>query len=331
MKRFKLYFLLAIAIFLFHMCENQNTDMSVNDAWNIIIPDTLSSTEINAICEYNDNTVWIGTNKGIWSFDNTSFSSVITTNDGLMDNEILDIKKNSMDEMIIFTASGINRYDGAMHIINTESLNYASYGYFDIDSDDNIWLLTDNAHENPQSLLKLNSDTETYYNPAGTSTDSENYMCVFADSKGRIWVGYYYQRIVLYKIENEDIDYFDTDELNEVVYAITEDSQENIWMTTDYSLVKFDGTSFTSYNDEDLFKLWSKNIIADHNDDIWVATHTKINKLHKGKWESEYVWSKTNPWKDPNSDLILYSKMMEDSKNNIWVCTDKGVMIKDNN
>jgi ligand-binding sensor domain-containing protein len=255
--------------------------------------------------------------------------SSITTDDGLLDNVVLDIKKNSKNELIIFTLTGINRYDGVMHEVNINRISYRQYKYFDIDPYDNIWLLSEN------SLLKFNNDTSISYFPARTvgyyGYDSESYTCVFADSKGRIWVGYYYMDIALFLIENDNIDHFEEDKVTYVVYSISEDNKGNIWFTTGYYLVKYDGINFTSYYDENLILLWNNNIIADHNNDIWVATNTKINKLHNGKWESEYVFSESGFF-DPNTiEYIIYAKIMEDSKNNIWVCTDKGVMMKENN
>jgi hypothetical protein len=76
-----------------------------------------------------------------------------------------------------------------------------------------------------------------------------------------------------------------------------------------------------------------KIYIADHNNDIWVATHTKINKLHNGEWQSEYVWSETSPWQYPNNNYVFVfnTKIMEDSGHDIWVCSNKGVMMKGNN
>ena len=315
-------------IVLYSGCNKDKTSGDNSQLWETVVPDTLTNVKINAICEYSDKSVWVGTNQGIWVFNDTVLTATITTHDGLPDNNIQDIKKYNRNELLIFTGTGINRYDGTMHVVNTDSIDYRSYSHFAVDPDDNIWMLTSDAYSNRKGLLKLSNGKATYYDPAGAAGyrgfDSENYTYVYADSQGRIWIGYYYTEIVLFKVENGKIDYFDTD-----VYAITGDTKNNIWITSDFSLVKFDGTNFTSYSDEDIYGLFGSVFVADHTDDIWVANHNKINKLHNGTWETEYVWSENNPWQDPGADYVNYIIMMEDSRHYIWVCTDKGIMRKD--
>lgn len=333
MKRSQSFFLIICVMVFSTGCNKDKSNAGPNQLWKVVVPDTLTNTQINAICEYNINSVWVGTNHGIWVFKDTLLTTTITTKDGLLDNDIRDIKKNSKNEMIIFTGTGINRYDGTMHVINTDNIDYRSYRYFAVDPYDNIWMLTNQAYSVRQGLLKLNNGKVTYYDPAGAAGykgyDSENYTYIYADSKGRIWIGYYYTPIVLFVVENGKVDYFDTNLVTDV-YSITGDSKNNIWISSDYSLVKYDGTNFTSYSYGSTYGLFGIDILTDHNDDIWEATVTEIKKLHSGIWQSEYAWSETNPWQDPNSDYIDNAKMMEDSRHYIWVCTDKGIMRKEN-
>lgn len=332
MKRHQILLLIFICIILFYGCEKQSTDYS--KAWKVIIPDTLSNTSITSICEYQNNSIWIGTNYGILVYENNSMSS-ITTDDGLLDNYVLDIKKNSRDELLIFTLKGINRYDGVMHEVYTNGMIFNQYDFFAVDPYDNIWILAESI--NRESLQKFNYDTSIYYNPFGIigrdrGIDSERYTCIYADSKGRIWVGAYYNEIVLFSIDGDIIDYYyEEKKVEYVIYSITEDSAGNIWFTTALNLVKFDGINFTSYYDENIFWIWRNNIIADHNDDIWVTTWTRLIRLNDEKWETEYVFTDCDPINERCYELVMYSKIMEDSKNNIWVCTDKGVIMKANN
>lgn len=332
MKRPQILFLLFFCIIFFPRCEKQNTNP--NKAWEIIIPDTLSKTIISSICEYNNNSIWIGTNYGILVYDNNSISS-ITTDEGLIDNVVLDIKKNSKNQLIIFTSEGINKYDGVMNEINTDGIGYTNYGYFAIDPYDNIWLLSSDIY--PKALQKFNNDTNIYYNPFGIvgrdyGIDSERYTCIYADSKGRIWIGAYYSDIVLFSVDQDIIDYYyEKNKVEYVIFSITEDSNGNMWFTSGTNIVKFDGLNYNSYYDENLIWTWQNNIIADHNNDIWIVTINSVIKLHNEKWETEYIYTE-HSFGDPNVDqFVTYSRIMEDSKNSIWICTDKGVIMKENN
>jgi ligand-binding sensor domain-containing protein len=326
MKRTQILFLLSLCIIFFPKCEKQN--LNPNKAWKIIIPDTLSYTRISSICEYKDSSIWIGTNDGILVYDNNSMSS-ITTDDGLLDNVVLDIKKNSKNELIIFTLTGINHYDGVMHEVNIDRINYRQYKDFDIDPYDNIWLLSEN------SLLKFNNDTSISYFPARTvgyyGYDSESYTCVFADSKGKIWVGYYYTDIALFSIENDKIDYYDPQKISYLVASITEDNDGNIWVTSGFTnLVRINGQNYTSYHNEKVFWFYRNSLIADHNNDIWIVTVSRVVRLHNEKWVDEYVYFDASYGEPHDEPFVEYSGIMEDSMNNIWVFTDRGVMMKEN-
>jgi len=323
--------LLILLLFeaIFTGCEKPNTDPSVN--WEVLIPDTLTSTVISSICEYQDGSVWIGTNEGILVFTEDSILK-LTKENGLLNNDILDIRKNNRNELLIFTASGINTYDGMIHILNNPGKNFDWYNFFAVDIYDNIWMLNNNLSRT--SLQEISNDTVIFYAPLGNEpSDQVQYTCLFADSKGKIWFGSYYASIPLYSIENGIIShYFENNVIDYAIYAISEDKSNNMWFIGRGALIKYNGTHYSQFKDEDIFWLNNSCICFDHNDNPWIATQTKLMCLKNSRWSIEYVYTDSEYFVDPYTDqYIKYSKIMEDSRHNIWACTNKGIIRKSNN
>lgn len=328
MSKTLLFIVLLFAVILSGCEKSENVPP---EKWEVVMPDTLSSTIISSICEYRDGSVWIGTNAGILIFRNDSLSK-ITMENGLLDNDILDIRKNSRNELLIFTKSGINIYDGTIHEMITPGQNFQRYNYFAIDKYDNIWMLNDNI--SPTSLQEISKDTVIFFAPLGKEpSDQLKYTCLFADSKGKIWVGSYYASIPLYSIENGIAkDYFKNNVIDYVIYAISEDKSNNMWFIGRGALIRYDGTYYSLFKDKDIFWLYNSCICFDHNENPWIATQTKLMCLKNRKWVIEYVYTDSEYFVDPFTDqYIRYSKIMEDSKHNIWACTNKGIIRKSNN
>jgi PAS domain S-box-containing protein len=138
------------------------------------------------------------------------------------------------------------------------------------------------------------------YNPAdSTSLGSNNVLKLFKDKMGTVWVGTRNGGLNKFVIENinaekpEEIGYFirytnnplDPGSLNNnTVYAIHDDSKNNLWVGTNGGgLSKFDSKqgSFTTGN---LHKYLKDNIIygiiGDENDNLWISTSRGIIVLN---------------------------------------------------
>lgn len=330
---------LIVLLFLFEIiligCEKPENDPTAN--WEIVIPDTLSNTVINSICEYKDGSVWIGTSNGILVFFNDTVSK-ITLKDGLLDNNILDIKINSKGELLIFTKSGINRQDGTIHEFTTPGVNFESYDFFAVDKYDNIWMLGYGISST--SVLEISTDTCKYYIPSLSEGKLGSYRSLFADSNGKIWLGsegmlfmdHYFHFGPLFSLQNGIFEKCFDENITNAVYEIAEDKSGNMWLLGDEALIAFNGVNYSLFDIKELGKARCRNssICLDHEENPWITTNSTLMRMRNRKWTTEYTYiDSENILVDP-SQIIRYSKIMEDSKYNLWVCTNRGVIRKSN-
>lgn len=94
-------------------------------------PDTEGklSTAVNTILEAPDNTLWVGTDKGLGHWDGANWQ-IYETKDGLPDDSILHLSFSSTGKLLIGTAVGAAIYDGqTFRAFSGESApNYRVYG-----------------------------------------------------------------------------------------------------------------------------------------------------------------------------------------------------------
>ena len=70
-----------------------------------------------------------------------------------------------------------------------------------------------------------------------------------------------------------------TQDYGNSVHAIAEDKQGNLWFGTDHGVVKFDGTRFRSYTENEGLSdiiVGRKSILVDKSGDIWVGTRSGV-------------------------------------------------------
>jgi ligand-binding sensor domain-containing protein/signal transduction histidine kinase/AraC-like DNA-binding protein/ActR/RegA family two-component response regulator len=77
--------------------------------------------------------------------------------------------------------------------------------------------------------------------------------CIKEDSKGRIWIGFYYGGLALYHPATQSFTmYTEKDGMpNSNVLGILEDSKGNLWISTDDGLSRFDAKGFRNYTSSD--------------------------------------------------------------------------------
>lgn len=226
--------------------------------------DGLSDNQIRSIQEDKNGKIWIGTAKGISVYD----KGKVTTYPINMNNPILDWEKTKGD--LWFNAGqddGIYRFDG----INLNYLIFPkskiknpdnAYGVTDIskDIDGKIWIATYSA------LFSFDGKMINIFDDEKLELKFNEHLhirSVFADSKGRIWIGNNGIGVLL--IEGNTIINFS--EKNNLIYptstrngdksqpgtlehvfAIEEDSEGNIWFgDRDTGAWKYDGNNVTNY------------------------------------------------------------------------------------
>lgn len=233
----------------------------------------LSDNQIRSIQEDKDGKIWFGTAKGVSVYDKGTFTNYSTkTNEP-------KYEWNKTNGNLWFCAGeedGINRFDGKNmnYLIFPKPKNEnpnSSYGVTDIseERDGKVWIATYAALFNYDGKIVTIFDHKTL-----KLKDNEflHIRSVLADSKGRIWIGNNGIGVILKK--GDSITHFSKEQgklipMNEFeantktqqfakntglqsVFAIEEDSEENIWFgDRDSGAWKYDGKTLTNYSISD--------------------------------------------------------------------------------
>ncbi|MCX7549894.1 ligand-binding sensor domain-containing protein [Xanthomarina sp. F2636L] len=250
--------------------------------------DGLASNQIRSIQEDKNGIIWIGTDKGVCSYNRENFTNYLS------ESYSPKLDWNATDGNLWFYAGeedGINRFDG----INMNYLIFPkpkndnpnkSYGVTGIskDKDGKVWIATYSA------LFNYDGKTTNIYDHKSLKLKDNEVLhirSVLVDSKGRIWIGNNGIGVIL-KSGDSTIHFskeqgklipmkeFKSNTQNgqttkntglQSVFAIEEDNEGNIWFADrDSGVWKYNGESLTNFTiDEKLKSQMIWDIYLDKN------------------------------------------------------------------
>jgi len=228
-------------------------------------PLSITSNFISALSRDLEGNFWVGTWGGGLNLlidENRNYFNPFlhSPNDSatLCNNFISCIETLDPHRLLIGTRGGIDLFSPSenkfMHIHQRMHLNQPlEVGCILADSDQQIWAGTENGlyRFSKEELLNVSEETdsvgyELFLNtPDDPNSLPGNYVIsIFEASDGSIWFGTYGNGICTYTHDgskNKFINYNEKDGLcNNVAYAIEEDLNGNLWISTDNGLSKFD-------------------------------------------------------------------------------------------
>jgi ligand-binding sensor domain-containing protein/signal transduction histidine kinase/DNA-binding response OmpR family regulator len=242
---------------------------------------SLSSNLVKTIYKDRNNNLWVGTSYGgglnLFDKKNKTFKHItIVKNSKESFDEVLALLEDSKDVFWVGSLSGLtilNKEKGQFSTATSftpleKQLNNKSIHILFEDSQKNLWIGTASGLH----LLKNNSSKIIVYlqnEGNNKSLQSDDINCITEDSKHRIWIGTYYGGISMYNTATQTFTtYTDKDGLlNNNVLAIKEDNENNLWLSTDNGLSKFnenekkfknytvsDGLASNKFNNNSAFK-----------------------------------------------------------------------------
>lgn len=192
--------------------------------------------------------LWIGLySKGIDVLDvNThriaNYSHDASDPGSLNDNSVFTIYKTSQGKILAGTAIGVNCYEPAeQRFSSLDRLNNVYVKHILEDHHGALWFAT-----NDQGVYRLSEDgTWRLFtnNPRDTtSLSTNNVNCLYQDAKRRLWIGTEGGGLCLYNPGNDTFRVIDERHglPNNVIYAIADDADGNLWASTNRGLVRFD-------------------------------------------------------------------------------------------
>ena len=226
-------------------------------------PNSIGSNEILSLSEDLDGTLWVGTGNGLDRFDRNSFTFKhyrhnAANSSSLSANRVYKVYVDRQNNIWVGTPAGLDRFDRRTNRFihyspQVEDPNSLSGTYVNSimeDKQGNLWVGTFDS-----GLNKFDPNTGKFtryrYNPKDkTSLSNDSIQSIYEDQKGRIWIGTAGGGLNLYSPKTESFTYYiEKDGLpNGVVYGILEDAKDNLWMSTNFGISRFNPETKTFRN-----------------------------------------------------------------------------------
>ena len=224
----------------------------------------------------------------------------LTADDGLSNNQILDVIQDKTGFIWFATQDGLNRYDGYNFKVyrhvqgdSTSISNNSTWALFE-DISGYLWIGTKSGE-----LNRFDPSTESFKHwKIKSDIIKENSInSIFEDSKGAIWLGTYSSGLYRFDPVTEKIENWkNTPEkpnllTNNYITAILEDQQGNLLVSSYIGLNKFNyGTSknefihfFNNPNNSNSLTdniIWSLTKSEINPDEIWIGTSNGLTKYN---------------------------------------------------
>jgi two-component system, sensor histidine kinase ChiS len=240
-----------------HILDRRNKKYSrlVHEPGN---PNSLSSSRIRTLLEYPEGTLWIGTedqglNKMILNAERkptrySFFRNIPGNPNSLTSNKIYAIYPDKKGKLWIGTDKGLTIMEMATESFtqfipdtnNPKSLSnstvYCIYG----DQSEGIWLATDFGVNkfDPASggfIHYIHNDKDT------ASLIHNEILSFLEDKQGNLWIGTYGKGLDKFNPKNQTFTHYTAIKSlsTAVIYGILEDNNENLWLSTNNGIIKF--------------------------------------------------------------------------------------------
>ena len=264
-------------------------------------------------------------NFNAYAYSNLLFKN-ITIEDGLSQPSVQSIIQDKRGYIWIGTSDGLNRYNGydfKVYRSENKSTNTLKSSYIlniQEDREGNIWAAT------TQNISKIEVDSDTIINydlKGGIVTDgilTSNGQLIFSTTEG----------IYIY---NKDSDKFEKllsegEELSsDYIYAIEEDKNGNLWVAVKR------GIRIINLENKEVKKLFENDdsidntvydFYFDKDDYMWMCTMSF--GLFRIKISTNEVYNYVNEeGNDKSIPSNFITEIYRDSRDMLWVCTDKGL------
>ena len=139
-------------------------------------------------------------------------------------------------------------------------------------------------------LIKFNKKTgeEELLNNINSGLPSNFITSIFIDKEGNKWIGT--SNAGAAKFDGKEWEVF-FEEFGDKAYisinSVTQDLNGNLWLTTDYEIIKYDGHNFIKYNTDTVgFHLSSlRHLAVDSTGNIWICSNSGVIKYDGDNWE----------------------------------------------
>lgn len=283
-----------------------------------------------SVFQDSDGTIWIGSNDdGLIGLGKDGNVEKYTVETGLSNNSVRSICEDNAKTIWVGTASGIvclKRTDGRgkREIVRPKGLE--QYGEENIlvcqlfcDSSGRIWAATSKAN----GLYVYSSLSESFTRFEGIKKIKDPAVDVVMQEKsGAFWFGVAPHYAIRIDGENEVMyDLAHNEQGGSSVSHIYQDSNSNIWFSTESGVVILHNGKFSYYGTEDgLTDAYVLKVLEDREGNIWFATNRGgVEKLSLGKFNTR------------RAPTAINSIAEDKFRNVVWLAGDNGLYCYKNN
>jgi PAS domain S-box-containing protein len=238
---------------------------------------------------------------------------------GLPNNNVMDIEQDALGYLWIATTSGLVRFDGKSYEIfdAEDGLQSNSTRRLAI-TEDQMWIGT--------PLRGVSTLSGDIWTDIGTEQglSGSNITAIKNDSRNNIWIGCWNKGLVKYT-DGKLFTYTKQDGLSDNrISNIIEDTDGNVWFATAFGLTRFDGRAFSKYfshvNIQNNHNNWALSLTQDAQSVIWVGTHVGLYQVVDSELNQDHV-----PLELLFPDISI-SALAVDSSQCLWIGTLTGLV-----
>ncbi|ARS38285.1 hypothetical protein CA265_00710 [Sphingobacteriaceae bacterium GW460-11-11-14-LB5] len=266
----------------------------------------------------------------------------LNVENGLTQSSVLSIAQDARGFIWFGTRFGLNKYDSKSFKVyyheenNEKSLSNASFLSSILALKDGTLLIGTSNGLNKYNEGDDNFDHYVHNSKDPNSISNAGISCIFQDKKNRVWIGTTNGLNLLstngkYKFKR----FLDKQKQRQQIYAITEDHNGTLWLSTTYGLVNMrfkDGKIHLRYFkdfSEELNKAIDNHIttmVEDRENNLWIGTkQTGVSKLNLStETITSYQYSSLNPAGISSNNV---RKIMMDQEGKLWIGTLHGINI----
>ncbi len=246
-------------------------NMTSGTATNYTQNNGLYRNEISKI-ELNGNDLWCNYSwgYGLTKFDGSTFTHYRESADGIISDYIKDIKTDDAGNVWFASSKGLMKYDGSSFTnIPADNMSDDFINHIFVKNTNQIYASTKDG---------LNMYDGSSFNVLSTKDGLvDNYIkAIGQDKDGQMYFGTYEFGLSIYDGQNWSWQGEASENIpDDNIYCFFKDSKDIMWIGTYDGLVKYDGTTWTTYTENDgLAGDLVRGIAEDAAGNIWLACNS---------------------------------------------------------
>lgn len=304
----------------------------------------LPSNEVSYISISPTDVVWVAMeNQGLARFDGTSWNSITVANSALPNNQVLALEVDQAGTVWAATPDGLARITGnsatVFHSQNTP-LPDDHILALAVGASGTVWVSVEESLSNGQKRGVLgryaNNAWTLFHRDNSSLKEAAPFTSLFVATTGRLWGGYS-QAGGLVSMLNETWTLYEQGHAGFFVTAtaaFAEDKEQRIWVGIDQRkgintgsidplLMRIDGINWRRENpDNGNGRLYQQvsSLTTDSKGTVWAVADQDLARFDGTAWLIR-SWTSSDFPKAALLDLAI------DSKDRLWVASDKGIMV----